>query len=381
MARCKYFSYELLHEDKNSGARLGVIHTPHGDVYTPMFMPVGTLATVKYISPEELYEIGSQVILSNTYHCWLRPGEDVVNNAGGLHKFMNYKRPMLTDSGGFQVFSLSDNRKISEEGVKFKSHLDGSSLFLSPEKSIEIQNKLGADIIMSFDECPPYPATHEYMKKSVERTLRWAKRGQDAHNNEMQALFGICQGGEFEDLRKYSTEQTVAMDFDGYSIGGTALGESKEVMHKMIEYTVKYLPKDKPRYLMGVGTPEDLLEGVLRGVDMFDCVLPTRIARHGAVMTSTGKLNMRNKQYEYDLSPLDPSCDCPTCKNYTKSYLRHLLKCEEGLGKRLLSLHNLRFLLKLAEDMRKAIAEDRFLEFKKEFEEKYGQGKPTTLIK
>lgn len=381
MARCKYFSYELLHEDKNSGARLGVIHTPHGDVYTPMFMPVGTLATVKYISPEELYEIGSQVILSNTYHCWLRPGEDVVNNAGGLHKFMNYKRPMLTDSGGFQVFSLSDNRKISEEGVKFKSHLDGSSLFLSPEKSIEIQNKLGADIIMSFDECPPYPATHEYMKKSVERTLRWAKRGQDAHSNEMQALFGICQGGEFEDLRKYSTEQTVAMDFDGYSIGGTALGESKEVMHKMIEYTVKYLPKDKPRYLMGVGTPEDLLEGVLRGVDMFDCVLPTRIARHGAVMTSTGKLNMRNKKYEYDLSPLDPSCDCPTCKNYTKSYLRHLLKCEEGLGKRLLSLHNLRFLLKLAEDMRKAIAEDRFLEFKKEFEEKYGQGKPTTLIK
>ena len=381
MARCKYFSYELLHEDKNSGARLGVIHTPHGDVYTPMFMPVGTLATVKYISPEELYEIGSQVILSNTYHCWLRPGEDVVNNAGGLHKFMNYKRPMLTDSGGFQVFSLSDNRKISEEGVKFKSHLDGSSLFLSPEKSIEIQNKLGADIIMSFDECPPYPATHEYLKKSVERTLRWAKRGQDAHSNEMQALFGICQGGEFEDLRKYSTEQTVAMDFDGYSIGGTALGESKEVMHKMIEYTVKYLPKDKPRYLMGVGTPEDLLEGVLRGVDMFDCVLPTRIARHGAVMTSTGKLKMRNKKNEYDLSPLDPSCDCPTCKNYTKSYLRHLLKCEEGLGKRLLSLHNLRFLLKLAEDMRKAIAEDRFLEFKKEFEEIYGQGKPTTLIK
>ena len=381
MARCKYFSYELLHEDKNCGARLGVIHTPHGDVYTPMFMPVGTLATVKYISPEELYEIGSQVILSNTYHCWLRPGEDIVNHAGGLHKFMNYKRPMLTDSGGFQVFSLSDNRKISEEGVKFKSHLDGSALFLSPEKSIEIQNKLGADIIMSFDECPPYPATHEYMKKSVERTLRWAKRGQDAHSNEMQALFGICQGGEFEDLRKYSTEQTVAMDFDGYSIGGTALGEPKDVMHKMIEYTVKYLPKDKPRYLMGVGTPEDLLEGVLRGVDMFDCVLPTRIARHGAVMTSTGKLNMRNKQYEYDLSPLDPSCDCPTCKNYTKSYLRHLLKCEEGLGKRLLSLHNLRFLLKLSEDMRKAIAEDRFLEFKKEFEEKYGQGKPTTLIK
>ena len=381
MSRCKYFSYELLHEDKNSGARYGVIHTPHGDVYTPMFMPVGTLATVKYISPEELYEIGSQVILSNTYHCWLRPGEDVVANAGTLHTFMNYKRPMLTDSGGFQVFSLSKNRKITEEGVKFKNHLDGSPLFLSPEKSIEIQNKLGADIIMSFDECPPYPVTHEYMKKSIERTLRWAKRGQEAHKNEKQALFGICQGGEFEDLRKYSTEQTVAMDFDGYSIGGTALGEPKDVMHKMIEYTIKYLPKDKPRYLMGVGTPEDLLEGVARGVDMFDCVLPTRIARHGAIMTSKGKINIRDKKYEYDLSPLDPDCDCPTCRNYTKSYLRHLYKCEEGLGKRLLSLHNLRFLLKLSEDMRKAIQEDRFLEFKKEFMDKYGQGKPTTLIK
>ena len=377
----KYFSYELLHVDKNCGARYGVIHTPHGDVYTPMFMPVGTLATVKYISPEELYEIGSQVILSNTYHCWLRPGENVVDNAGGLHTFMNYKRPMLTDSGGYQVFSLSKNRKITEEGVKFKNHLDGSPLFLSPEKSIEIQNKLGADIIMSFDECPPYPATYEYMKKSIERTLRWAKRGKDAHKNEKQALFGICQGGEYEDLRKYSTTKTVEMDFDGYSIGGTALGEPKDVMHKMIEYTVKYLPEDKPRYLMGVGTPEDLLEGVLRGVDMFDCVLPTRIARHGAILTSKGKINIRDKKYEYDLSPLDPDCDCKTCRNYTKSYLRHLYKCEEGLGKRLLSLHNLRFLLKLSEDMRQAIQEDRFLEFKKEFMEKYGQGKPTTLIK
>ena len=231
----KNFSYELLHVDKKSGARYGVIHTLHGDVYTPMFMPVGTCATVKYISPEELYEMDSQVILANTYHCFLRPGEDVIAHAGGLHKFMNYKKPMLTDSGGFQVFSLAKNRKISEEGVKFKSHLDGSSMFLSPEKSIEIQNKLGADIIMSFDECPPYPCDYEYMKKSIERTLRWAKRGKDAHNNDKQALFGICQGGEYEDLRKYSTTKTVEMDFDGYSIGGTALGESKEVMHKMIE--------------------------------------------------------------------------------------------------------------------------------------------------
>ncbi len=377
----KYFSYELIHEDKNSKARCGIIHTPHGDVYTPMFMPVGTCATVKYISPDELYDMGSQVILANTYHCWLRPGDDLVAKAGGLHKFMNYKRPMLTDSGGFQVFSLSDNRKISEEGVKFKSHLDGTSLFLSPEKSIEIQQNLGADIIMSLDECPPYPCSYEYMKKSVERTLRWAKRGKDFKTNEKQALFGICQGGEFEDLRKYSTLKTVEMDFDGYSIGGTALGESKETMHKMIDYTIKYLPKDKPRYLMGVGTPEDLLDGVSRGVDMFDCVLPTRIARHGSLMTKQGKINIKSEKYALDFTPIDNDCDCYTCKNFTKAYLRHLYRCDEGLGKRLLSIHNLRFLLRLSENMRQAIMEDRFLEFKKEFEEEYGKGKPTTTIK
>lgn len=377
----KYFSYELIHKDKNSDARCGIIHTPHGDVYTPMFMPVGTLATVKYISPEELYDMGSQVILANTYHCWLRPGDTLVAKAGGLHKFMNYNRPMLTDSGGFQVFSLADNRKISEEGVKFKSHLDGSSLFLSPEKSIEIQQNLGADIMMSLDECPPYPCDYDYMKKSIERTLRWAKRGKDFKTSEKQALFGICQGGEFEDLRKYSTLKTVEMDFDGYSIGGTALGESKETMHKMIDYTIKYLPLDKPRYLMGVGTPEDLLDGVSRGVDMFDCVLPTRIARHGSLMTRHGKINIKSEKYALDFTPIDSTCDCYTCKNYTKAYLRHLYRCDEGLGKRLLSIHNLRFLLRLAENMRKAIMEDRFLEFKKEFEEEYGKGRPTTTIK
>ncbi len=375
------FYYELKHICKQSGARYGVLHTPHGDVETPIFMPVGTLATVKTIAPEELYEMGSQIILSNTYHCWLRPGEDVVANAGGLHKFMNYKRPMLTDSGGFQVFSLSKNRKITEEGVKFKSHLDGSALFLSPEKSIEIQNKLGADIIMSFDECPPYPCEYKYMKNSVERTLRWAKRGKDAHKNENQALFGIIQGGEFTDLRKYSAEETVKMDFDGYSIGGTSVGEGKDVMYKMIEDAIPYIPENKPRYLMGVGTPEDILEGVLRGIDMFDCVLPTRIARHGALMTSTGKINIRDKKYEYDLSPLDENCNCYTCRNYTKSYLRHLYKCEEGFGKRLLSIHNLHFLLDLTKQIRQAIQEDRFLDFKKEFLNKYGQGKPTTLNK
>lgn len=375
------FSYELKHVCKQSGARYGVLHTPHGDVETPIFMPVGTLATVKTVSPEELYAMDAQIILSNTYHCWLRPGEKVIAHAHGLHGFMNYKRPILTDSGGFQVFSLSKNRKITEEGVHFKNHLDGSPLFLSPEKSIEIQNQLGADIIMSFDECPPYPCSYDYMKRSVERTLRWAKRGKDAHHNDNQALFGIVQGGEFTDLRKFSAQETVKLDFDGYSIGGTSVGESKKVMYQMIEDSIAYLPQDKPRYLMGVGTPEDILEGVLRGVDMFDCVFPTRVARHGSLMTSYGKINIRDKKYEYDLQPIDDQCQCYTCKNYTRSYLRHLYKCEESFGKRLLSIHNLHFLLNLTKEIRKAIQEDRFLDFKKEFMKKYGQGKPTTLVK
>ena len=364
--------YELLHTCKQTGARYGILHTPHGDVETPMFMPVGTLATVKYIAPEELYEMGSGVILANTYHLWLRPGENVVDNAGGVQKFMNYKGPMLTDSGGFQVFSLAKNKGITEEGVTFKSHLDGSKLFLSPEKSIEIQNKIGADIMMSFDECPPYPVTHDYMKKSVDRTLRWAKRGKDANKSDWQALFGIVQGGEFEDLRKYSAEELVKMDFDGYSIGGTSVGEDKETMYKMIDYSIPYLPQDKPRYLMGVGSYDAILEGVLRGLDMFDCVLPTRIARHGALMTSKGRVNIRDKKYEYDLSPIDDKCDCYTCKNYTKSYLRHLYKCDEGFGKRLLSIHNIRFLIKLMEEVRVAIKEDRYLDFKEKFFEEYG---------
>jgi len=368
----KDFYLEIKHVCKQTGARYGILHTPHGDVETPMFMPVGTLATVKYLSPEDLYELEAGVVLANTYHLWLRPGEDVVANAGGVQNFMNYKGPMLTDSGGFQVFSLADRRKISEEGVKFKHHLNGSPLFLSPEKAIEIQNKLGADIIMSFDECPPYPATYEYMKNSVERTLRWAKRGQDAHKNPKQALFGIVQGGEYEDLRKHCAETLAAMDFPGYSVGGTSVGEDKETMYKMIDYSIKYLPFDKPRYLMGVGSYDSILEGVIRGVDMFDCVLPTRIARHGALMTSQGRINIRDKKYEYDLSRLDPECDCYTCKNYTKSYLRHLYKCDEGLGKRLLSIHNIRFLINLTKQIRVAIQEDRLLDFKNEFFEKYG---------
>ena len=373
MEQNKDFYLEIKHVCKQSGARYGILHTPHGDVEVPMFMPVGTLATVKYISPDELKAMNTGVILSNTYHLWLRPGEDVVANAGGLQNFMKYDGPMLTDSGGFQVFSLADNRKITEEGVTFKSHLNGERLFLSPEKSIQVQNKLGADIIMSFDECPPYPATHEYMKNSVERTLRWAKRGKEAHSNPKQALFGIVQGGEYPDLRKYCAEELVKMDFPGYSIGGTSVGETKETLYKMIDYAIPYLPQDKPRYLMGVGSYDAILEGVLRGVDMFDCVLPTRIARHGALMTSEGRLNIRDKKNEYDLRVIDETCDCYTCKNgYSRSYLRHLYKCDEGYGKRLLSIHNIRFLTKLMEEVRQAIKEDRYLDFKNEFFEKHG---------
>ncbi len=358
------FSFEITHVCAQSGARTGILHTPHGDVLTPMFMPVGTLATVKFISPEEIEAMQAGVILANTYHLWLRPGEQIVKAAGGLHRFMNVKNPILTDSGGFQVFSLADSRKITEEGVTFKNHLNGDTMFLSPEKAIQIQNDLGADIIMSFDECPPFPATHDYMKKSVERTLRWAERGKLAHSNPKQALFGIVQGGEFEDLRALSATKLVEMDFPGYSIGGTSVGETKETLYKMIDYSIAHLPLNKPRYLMGVGSTDAILEGVLRGVDMFDCVLPTRIARHGTLMTSTGRLNIRNAKNEQDFGPIDIECDCYTCKNFSRAYLRHLIRCDEGLGQRLLSIHNLRFLIKLTEDVRTAINEDRFQDFK-----------------
>ena len=364
--------FEITHVCKQSGARCGILHTPHGDVETPMFMPVGTLATVEFLSPEEIKALGAGVILANTYHLWLRPGEDIVDKAGGVQKFMNYSGPMLTDSGGFQVFSLADRRKIKEEGVTFKSHLDGSTLFLSPEKSIQIQNKIGADIIMSFDECAPYPCSYDYMKNSVERTLRWAKRGKDAHQRpEEQALFGIVQGGEHQDLREMCAKTLAEMDFPGYSIGGTSVGESKETMYKMIDYSVKYLPWEKPRYLMGVGSVDAILEGILRNVDMFDCVLPTRIARHGTLMTSQGRVNIKKQEYEEDFGPLDPECDCYTCKNYSRAYLRHLFRCNEGLGSRLMSIHNLRFLLSLTEQARKAIREDRFGDFKAELFKKY----------
>lgn len=371
----KNFYLEIKHIDKNTGARYGILHTPHGDVEVPMFMPVGTLATVKTMSPEELHECGAGVILANTYHLSQRPGEEIVSKAGGLHAFMNWDGPILTDSGGFQVFSLAEKRKISEEGVEFKSHLNGDRLFFSPERAIEIEEKLGADIIMSLDECVHYPADYEYMKKSVERTIRWAKRGKDAHKKEDQALFGIVQGGEFADLRKFCAEELVKMDFPGYSIGGTSIGEPKDVMFKMIRDTTPYLPFDKPRYLMGVGSVDAILEGIQDGVDMFDCVLPTRIARHGALMTSRGRVNIRDKKYEEDFTPLDPECDCYCCKHYSKAYLRHLYKCEETFGKRLLSIHNTRFLIHMMEEARVAIQEDRFAEFRENFLKKFDSEK------
>ncbi len=357
--------YNLI--EKDNKARYGTIETKYGVYETPMFMPVGTLATVKTLSKEELKEVGSAIILANTYHLWLRPGEDVIENAGGLHGFTKYDGPMLTDSGGFQVFSLANKKDIDENGVKFKSHIDGSELFLTPEKSIDIQNKLGADIIMSFDECPPYPSTYEYMKSSVERTLRWAKRGQNVHKNPNQSLFGIVQGGEFKDLREYSAKKTVEMNFDGYSIGGTSVGEPKDIMYEMIDNSIKYLPEDKVRYLMGVGDPIDILEGIERGVDIFDCVLPTRIARHGNAFTKYGKINLKNLKYKYDLEPLEKDCDCYTCKNYSKSYIRHLITAKETLGGRLLSLHNIRFLIKLTEDIRDSIKLKTFDKFKENF--------------
>ncbi len=363
--------YELL---KNDGkARRGILHTNHGSFDTPMFMPVGTQATVKTLSPEELLEMNSAVILSNTYHLWLRPGEDIVSHAGGLHSFMNYPGPILTDCGGFQVFSLVKNKKkdIVEEGVHFKSHLDGKNLMLTPELSIQIQNKLDSDIAMSFDECIPYPASYEYAKASTERTLRWAVRGKDVHSNENQSLFGIVQGGAYKDLREYSAKETVKIGFDGYSIGGTSVGEDKPTMYQMVDDAIRYLPEDKPRYLMGVGDPVDLLEGVERGVDMFDCVLPTRIARHGNAFTRKGKMNVKNAKYKEDFTPIEDGCDCYACKHYTKAYIRHLITADETFGARLLSIHNIRFLIRMMEEIRTSIEKEMFQDYKRSFLKEY----------
>ncbi|WP_047984025.1 tRNA guanosine(34) transglycosylase Tgt [Ornithinibacillus californiensis] len=369
--------YELIKTDKQTGARLGRVHTPHGSFETPMFMPVGTLATVKTMSPEDLESMGAKIILSNTYHLWLRPGEEIIRDAGGLHKFMNWDGAILTDSGGFQVFSLSDMREITEEGVHFRNHLNGEKLFLSPEKAMQIQNALGSDIMMAFDECPPYPATHEYMKKSVERTSRWAERCLAAHERpDVQGLFGIIQGGEFEDLRKQSAQDLISLDLPGYAVGGLSVGEPKDVMNRVLEFTTPLMPSDKPRYLMGVGSPDSLIDGSIRGIDMFDCVLPTRIARNGTCMTSTGRLVVRNAKYARDFGPIDENCDCHVCRNYSRAYIRHLIKCNETFGFRLTTYHNLYFLLKLMEQVRSAIREDRLGDFREEFFEAYGLNKP-----
>ena len=368
-------TYELIKKDKYSNARVGVIHTEHGDIPTPIFMPVGTLGTVKTMTVEDLKEMDAKIILGNTYHLYLKPGMDIMKKAGGLHKFMNWDGPILTDSGGFQVFSLSDMRKINENGVEFRSHIDGSKHFFTPEKSIEIQNDIHSDIMMSFDECVDARADYDYVKQSMERTIRWAKRGLDyhkEHSHKDQSLFGIVQGGLFKDLREKSVIETTAMDFDGFSIGGLSVGETKEEMIDILNFTTPLLPENKPRYNMGVGTPDYLFESYQAGIDMADCVLPTRMARHGTALTSEGRLVVKNASFKDDFTPLDHECDCYTCKNYSRAYLRHLVNVNEILGARLLSYHNLYFLLKLCENIRQAIMEDRFLEYKEEFYKKYG---------
>mgnify|MGYP000885332430 FL=1 len=365
-------AYELIKKDEQTGARAGVLHTPHGDFPTPIFMPVGTQASVKAVSPDELRDIGAGIILSNTYHLFLRPGTELVREAGGLHSFMRWDRAILTDSGGFQVFSLGDLRKISEEGVTFRSHIDGSRKFLSPEISIAVQTALGSDIVMAFDECVPYPADHDYAERSLERTLRWAKRCRAAMTRSDQGLFGIVQGGMFKDLRLRSVQALVEMDLPGYAVGGLSVGEPKELMYEILDYTTEHLPPDKPRYLMGVGTPDCLVEGVALGIDMFDCVFPTRVARNGMAMTWTGRLVMKNSEYTSDFRPLEEDCGCYACRNgFTRAYVRHLVRAGEIFGLRLLSLHNLWFLQEFMRRLRQAIIEERFSEFRSDFWRNY----------
>ena len=374
--------YTLLNKDGN--ARAGVVETPHGSIETPVFMPVGTQATVKTMTKEELEIIGSEIILGNTYHLYLRPNDALINDFGGLHKFMNWEKPILTDSGGFQVFSLGDLRKITEEGVHFRSHIDGSRHFLSPEKSIDIQNNLGSDIMMVLDECPPGLSTREYIIPSIERTTRWAKRCIEANRNkDRQGLFAIAQGGIYEDLRDQSFNELFEMDkdFAGYAIGGLAVGEPREDMYRILEYITPKLPENKPRYLMGVGEPIDILEAVEDGVDMMDCVQPTRIGRHGTVFTKYGRLVIKNAKYFRDPRPLDDGCECYVCKNYTRAYIRHLFKADEILGQRLATYHNLYFLIKLMKDARKAILENSFKKYKDDFTKDYLSDKDHEWLK
>ena len=360
-------TYELIKQCPHTGARAGRIHTPHGSFDTPIFMPVGTHASVKTLAPEELKEMGAGIILSNNYHLFLRPGSKLVKEAGGLHKFMNWDRAILTDSGGFQVFSLGDLRKISEEGVTFRSHIDGSKKFLSPEIATQSQMDLGADIIMAFDECVPYPADFKYTRESMELTLRWAQRCKDTMTNPNQGLFGIVQGGMYKDLRIECANRLVDMDFPGYAVGGLSVGEPKELMYEMLDITLEHLPQNKARYLMGVGTPDCLVEGVMRGIDMFDCVYLTRVARNGTAMTWNGRLVIKNAQYEHDFHPIDEHCNCYTCRNYSRAYIRHLVRVNEIFGLRLLTIHNLHFLIDFMRQMRQSIMEDRFPEFYRKF--------------
>lgn len=367
----KQFSYELLHIDKHTGARTGIFHTPHGDIETPIFMPVGTAATVKGLLPSTLNELGTQILLSNTYHLYLRPGADIVEQAGGLHQFMHWDKPILTDSGGFQVFSLGAMRKITEEGVIFSSHIDGSKHVFTPESVMKTEEKLGADIIMAFDECSAHGSDHRYAQQAMMRTHRWLDRCAKAHQNGKQMLFPIIQGNFYEDLRIESAKFVRDYAECGIAVGGLSVGEPSDLMYKMLDVLQPYYPENMPRYLMGVGTPDYILEGIERGIDMFDCVLPTRIARNGTAMTSKGKVVVRNAKYKTDFTPLDDECDCYCCKNFTKAYLRHLVNCNEILAGELLSIHNIRFLLKLVEGAREAIKQDRFADYKREFYQKY----------
>ena len=368
------FEFELLHVDKHTGARRGRLHTPHGVIETPIFMPVGTQASVKTMSPDELKDCGAQIILSNTYHLHLRPGEQLIQKAGGLHKFMNWDRPILTDSGGFQVFSLASLRKLEEYGVEFRSHLDGSRQFISPEISVGIQQALGSDIMMQFDECSPYPCDYDRAKNAMHRTLRWLERCMKAKTNDHQALFGIVQGAFYGDLRIECAKEMARLDLPGFGIGGLSVGEPKEIMYDMLEQMMPYMPEKKPRYLMGVGSPDCLIEGVLRGVDMFDCVLATRVARNGTVFTHDGRLVVRNAKYAEDFTPLDPDCDCYACRNFTRGYIRHLFKAGEILALRLNSIHNIYFLTHMMSEMREAIENDALLDWTNEFYARHGRG-------
>lgn len=364
-------NYELVATDPKTGARAGLLHTPHGTFKTPMFMPVGTQATVKTVTPDELIDMGAQIILSNTYHLFLRPGPELIEEAGGLHKFMNWPRGILTDSGGFQVFSLGAMRKITEEGVYFRSHLDGSKKFLSPEVATHVQEALGSDIAMAFDECIPYPAEYDYAKRSTERTTRWAERCLKAHTRTDRGMFGIVQGGMYKDLRKQSALEISSLPFDGMAIGGLSVGEPHDLMYEILEHTMQYMPENKARYLMGVGTPDCLVEGVARGIDMFDCVFPTRVARNGMAMVHTGRMNMKNKKYERDFSPIEEGCQCYTCRNFTRTYIRHLYRAGELLAFRLITIHNLYFLLQFMRDMRQSIIDGNFTEFRENFNANY----------